>query len=160
MVLIALSIIRWRRGQCLSLYFGGRQRGLTANPANPQRPQRQAVVRTDPEVGVPGYTRQASKGELSLGIGRKRSVEEEYELAETMSNPERREPEERRSRDRSKSQNTSANIQTSLPPYLPPPAPAVAMRGSITRPASRYSQSLRRVSNAGTIPVSSSQSHA
>ena len=53
-------------------------------------PQRQGVVRTDLEVGVPSYTLQPSNGELSLGIGRKRSVEEEYELAETMTNLRKR----------------------------------------------------------------------
>lgn len=73
-------------------------------------------------------------------------MEEEYELAEMMTDHERPGPEERRVRDVSTSQTASANNQSSLPPYIPPPQPAVVTGGSIPQTISLYSQ---RISNSG-----------
>jgi hypothetical protein len=157
LVVSVLSIYCWRHGHC-SLCLRGRQQGVNAsNPANPQPRQRQGVVRTDLEAGVPSYTLQPTKGELSLGIGRKRSVEEEYGLAETMADHEREDSDERSIQDPGTSQNASANIQISLPPYIPPPEPAVVSGGSTPQTASRYSQGTRRYSSPG---ITRGQSHA
>jgi hypothetical protein len=94
---------------------------------------------------------EATGGELSLGVGRKRSDAEEYEMEETVTT-ERTSGDERMARE-----NSAATIQgedaptatpaapkpaESLPPYIPPPAPAVVADGNgLGRIGSRQSQS-------------------
>ncbi len=115
------------------------------------RTRRRGVWRAEqPEEGLPGYTMEASGGEMSLGVGRKRSDEpEEYELAETLTNgPSNgegrtsREPSVATAHEGDENTPTSATKPSeALPPYIPPPAPAVvADGGSLGRIASRQSQ--------------------
>lgn len=114
------------------------------------RTRRQGVWRAQqPEEGLPGYTMEARGGEMSLGVGRKRSNEpEEYDLAETLPNV-RSSGEGTTNRDsvaaaHEADENTpsaATKLSEALPPYIPPPAPAVvADGGSLGRVASRQSQ--------------------
>jgi hypothetical protein len=98
---------------------------------------------------------EASGGEMSLGIGRKRSDEpEEYELAETLTTV-RNSSEPRTTREDSvatahdveetppppAAAAAAAKPSEPLPPYIPPPTPALVADGEgFTRVASRQSQ--------------------
>jgi hypothetical protein len=86
-----------------------------------------------------------------LGVGRKRSDAEEYEMEETVITPERTSGDEHRTRENSVAtvQGEGTPITTPavpkqtepLPPYIPPPAPAVVADGNgLGRIASRQSQ--------------------
>ena len=133
----------------------GRKRGNISAPiiapGTTARTRRRGVWRAqEPEEGLPGYTTEASGGELSLGVGRKRLNEaEEYELAVTLTTV-RNSNEERTAREHSvatshEGEETSSAVATksteALPPYIPPPTPAVvADGGGLGRVASRQSQ--------------------
>lgn len=96
---------------------------------------------------------EASGGEMSLGVGRKRSEDpEEYELAETFTSELNSGEERRTTREESVSTAhgteeftpTSAGAKKSteaLPPYIPSPTPALVADGEgFGRVASRQSQ--------------------
>lgn len=136
--IIGLIIFLYRRkhGYYPSL---GRKRVMndppSTNPAT-RRPRRRGVWRPgDPEEGLPGYTTQASDGELSLGVGRKRGEDEEYELSEATDRSISGDT--RESRPGSTVMTTTTGGATGLitppttkpdeelPPYIPPPAPAI-----------------------------------
>jgi len=125
-----------------------RGRGLTAAPPAPVAvatppprpiPRPRGVWRAEQRTpGLPGYTVQAAEGELSLGTGRKPSLEE-YELTESISNTTRLSRDTRRDSAATTS-GEEGEVQTEpqpepqprrsvrpgdpLPPYVPPPAPA------------------------------------
>jgi hypothetical protein len=123
--------------------FCGGKRATNARPrTNPAAPwsRTRAVWRPgDPEEGLPGYTMEAKEGELSLGMGRKRAVEEE-ELREAL---ERSISEGSRGSEAGSTITTAAgnaevttplpattggNPAEELPPYIPPPPPAVLLK--------------------------------
>jgi hypothetical protein len=123
-----------------------------------QRRQRGVWRAEEPSLGLPSYTIQPTRGELSLGTGRKRSEEEEYELAETVTNPEPASGETAEPsttlREAVASQEvpqTAAKPPESLPPYIPPEPDVVADGQSVSRIESHRSQNSRRIS-ANTRP--------
>lgn len=139
--------------------FGHKQLIHEAPPINPTpipsaRARRRGVWRSSQAVedGVPGYTFEATGGELSLGMGRKLTDEECYELTETPGQPEvDRDNGDARSMRTQSSFATTAVIgddgrsevrsevrsemrrpsggmsvkEEELPPYVPPPSPAM-----------------------------------
>ena len=123
--------------------------------------------RSTQEHGLPGYTVQAKIGELSLGTGRKRTDEEDYELSDRRNSDQtslRTESHER--------QNSAATIleleepedttevaaenvakPEALPPYIPPPAPATSVVADTTgRRGSSSSRLSIRISGNGNPP--------
>ena len=97
----------------------------------PERRSRR-VWRAEPALnGVPAYTSEAATGELSLGIGRKRSTEE-YEMVRVESMMERRassgtmlEGEIEGDEVDEVEVAPQAPVSDPLPPYVPPPPPVV-----------------------------------
>ena len=82
---------------------------------------RARVWRAEPhQAGLPNYTLEPTRGELSLGIGRKRSSEE-YELVETVTNTSQ----PTRETGTTETEPSPAPRRDPLPPYIPPPAQAV-----------------------------------
>lgn len=74
-------------------------------------------------MGLPNYTRRPRQGEMSLGVGRKRT-NDEHELSET--NPVQNE--ETGGADRAHAILHDSTLTTQapkLPPYVPPPPSAV-----------------------------------
>lgn len=132
----------------------GRKRGHIGAPivtaAAPRRTRRLGVWRA-PQTGegVPGYTMEAGCGEMSLGIGRKRSDEpDQYEMEETLTPPPNsgegrttREPSVATAQEADGTIPALTKPNEVLPPYIPPPAPAVvADGGGLGKVASRQSQ--------------------
>jgi len=136
-------------------------------PAAPQRSRRRGVWRPgQPDEGLPGYTMEAKDGEMSLGVGRKRTDDEEYELEEHIDRTsgesgtqeeigrEVRQPSvasvgsaRRDGRDLSpRPPNGAVKPPETLPPYIPPPSPALLADSGFGRVASRNSVSSTRSS--------------
>ena len=137
---IALIIYLYHRkhGHYPSLRRKRVTNGPTRNNLTAPWSRRRAVWRPeDPEEGLPGYTMEAKDGELSLGIGRKRAVEER-DLTEAI---ERSIRETRESRTGSVITTATGRTEVTtpppaemgaeeLPPYIPPPPPpAVLLKG-------------------------------
>lgn len=148
-----------------------------------RRYRRRGVWRPhEPEEGVPMYTMQPEHGELSLGLGRKRTAEEEeYDLAELprpsaepntelgdgdTANAE--DLERRRSSTRTASMEARRSVDLrppeSLPPYLPPPAAAhVREQGSgtslVRMSSRRMSSSSMRTSRGSFYAPTTARSH-
>jgi hypothetical protein len=121
--------------------------------ANPNRRRQRGVWRATQEEGLPGYTVQARGGELSLGTGRKRADEEDYEMTEPRSSD--------LTDERTRENSVATVLETdepppvateagdkaaeALPPYIPPPPPIPAVLAEAAyRVSSRQSTSSRR----------------
>lgn len=155
LVVISLLVYFYHRRNGHYPRFGRKRGNISAplvTPAVNTRSRRRGVWRAQhPEEGLPGYTMEATGGEMSLGAGRKRSDEAaDYNLADT-STTIRASGEGRTIREHSATTAhdgeerpptaVPANISEPLPPYIPPPTPAlVADRDGFGRIASRQSQ--------------------
>jgi len=123
-------------------------------PTPAQTRRRRGVWRSSQAVeeGVPGYTVEAMGGELSLGMGRKHTDEEFYELAENPGQTESISGDARslrtqisramtaviddvQSEARSEIRRPSTRDEE-LPPYIPPPSPAIVADRGLGRSAS------------------------
>lgn len=128
----------------------------------PRRSRRRGVWRPiDPEEGLPGYTTEASVGELSLGTGIKIRDDAEYELAESLG---RSSGETRDTRTPSLGASmTEVNPPGTpptrpaevLPPYIPPPSPAFLAGGRSHGRRGSYQSQSRRTSFASVSRRSS-----
>jgi len=143
-------------------WFAAQHAPAPAAPEAPAAPQAQpqpnprprGVWRAEPRAhGLPGYSLQAAEGELSLGTGRKPSLEE-YELTESRSNTTRASRDTRRDSAVTTSgedgevqpeQQPRRSIRPGdpLPPYVPPPAPARVV--TVERVSSRRASEGTRV---------------
>src|SRR5271169_1193915 len=90
MVVMGVLFYRWKYGHYPSLCSRRQSTATTTGAIDcPRRRHRVPQgVRRQVEFGLPGYTLRPTRGELSLGVGRKRSGDEEYELAETTTHVE------------------------------------------------------------------------
>jgi hypothetical protein len=134
-------------------------------PAVPRRSRRLGVWRPGhPDEGLPGYTMEAKDGEMSLGVGRKRTDEEEYEMEDhverTSGESGTQEEIGREARQPSvasvgsargdgeplstRPSNGAGKPSETLPPYIPPPSPAFLADSGFGRVGSRNSVSSTR----------------
>ena len=155
LIVILLLIYFYHRRNGHYPRFGRKRGNISAplvTPAVNTRSRRRGVWRAQqPEEGLPGYTMEATGGEMSLGVGRKRSDEAaDYDLAGTGTTI-RASGEGRATREHSVATvhdgeeipptAAPANISESLPPYIPPPTPALVADGDgFGRVSSRQSQ--------------------
>jgi hypothetical protein len=136
------------------------------SPAPARTTRRRGVWRASQAIdnGVPSYTVEAKDGEMSLGMGRKITDENFYELSEMPGQTERSSMDARSLRTqtsfattvvsdgrlsnvetRSEHRRPSAPRNEDLPPYIPPPSPAIV--------ADRLGRSASFRSNGSSVGV-------
>jgi hypothetical protein len=135
---LAFFLYRWKYGHypTLCIWVSTPRTPNVTRQENPQRPRGSRTIRR-PEAGLPGYTLQPMRGELSLGVGRKRSNDEEYELAETRTLHGAGEPDQTTQTEPQTASLPESSVAASLPPYIPPPEPVTTVsRTANFRPGS------------------------
>lgn len=128
--------------------------------ATPRRSRRGGVWRPGrPDEGLPGYTLEAKAGEMSLGVGRNRTDDDESIDRTTTESSEQTEMgwDSRQPSFTSvasvrgdggelttRPSNGTAKSSETLPPYIPPPSPALLGSRGFGRVGSRSSVSSTR----------------
>ena len=160
----------YRRKYGRYLTFGRKSIINGPTPVVPRRYRHRGVWRPgQSDEGLPGYTIEAKDGEMSLGVGRKRTDEEEYELEDhvdrTSGESGSQEEIEREARHPSVASIASARDDGGerpstrvamppemLPPYIPPPSPALLADSGFGRIASRRNSASSMSGRRGSFP--------